>query len=171
MTMIRGRVKVAIGAIALVILTGCLNWIPLQRIGMPAPKIELAQTLQVPDGTSVDWAHLQGQVVVLTFFGTWNGKSIKEIRHLNQVANDVRDAQVQFLAVTDESAEKVTEFTRHEVILGWIGLDPKRAMYQSYGVQPTTVPTTWIIGPDTRTVRICKPGTVTAKELLALAKP
>ena len=146
----------------------CAGWIPVQRIGMPAPKLKLKQLLQAPDGTEANWVTLQGQTVVLTFFGTWSDASIEAIDHLNRVANHVRDEKVQFIAVTDESADKVETFLKRRPVLGWVGLDPGRATQKAYGVGATEVPVTYIIGPDSRVREITKPQAVSAEAVLGI---
>jgi len=146
----------------------CLGWIPVQRIGMPAPKLKLGQLLQAPDGAEANWVALHGKTVVLTFFGTWSDASISSLDHLNRVANHVRDEAVQFIAVTDESADEVQTFLKRRPVLGWVGLDPDRATQKAYRVGATEVPVTFIVGPDGRVREIMKPQSVSAEAVLGI---
>ncbi len=136
------------------------------RVGDPAPPLELEGLLQVPEGSSADWEHLRGQVVVLEFWGTWCPPCVAAIPHLNEVAEQVADRDVQFISITFESERTVRRFLEERQMRSWIGLDMDRSVVDAYGVHAW--PTTVLVDREGRVAGITDPSQVTAEVLQAM---
>lgn len=76
-----------------------------------APGIELSR-LEVTDERGNDFHipdSIKGKKVILSFYASWCGDCLKELKNLNAVKN-TELANVAVLAVTDESLGKLTAF-------------------------------------------------------------
>lgn len=82
--------------------------------GDQAPPIELQQLLQAPEGSGTTWQSLRGKVVVLEFWATWCPSCIKVIPHFNELADQLKDKPVQFIAITDETRDAVVSFLAND---------------------------------------------------------
>jgi len=109
--------------------------------GSPAPELAIAQLLQAPPGSKVDWASLRGKVVVLEFWATWCAPCVAEIPVLNALVAAVDPQKVQFVSISDEDAAVVEAFLKKKATAGWIGVDAAGETFKRYGVEarPTTV--------------------------------
>src|SRR5206468_9176367 len=83
------------------------------------------------------------KVVVLEFWGTWCGPCVAAIPHLNDLAERFRNRPVQFISITDEEDWRVRDFLKLKPMSSWIGLDPERAIFTAFGVNP--LPKTFVI--------------------------
>ena len=75
-----------------------------------APKIDLSK-LEILDNDTVqfDLTSLRGKKVIISFYASWCGNCLDELKTLNKIKSD-KLADVEVLAVTDESMEKMREF-------------------------------------------------------------
>lgn len=142
----RNSKLIAIGAIVVGAFGAPLPAAP--AVGDPAPEFSLESLLQAPEGATPSWESLRGKVVVLEFWATWCGPCVAAIPHLNEVAEKMKDKNVQFISITDESPDVVNKFLARKPIKSWIGLDTDRSMHDAYAVKG--IPRTFIIGPDGR---------------------
>lgn len=82
------------------LLSGCLG-------------VEKGESLPIVEGTtlsgkSITTKSLEGKTVVLNIWATWCGECIGEIEQLNKLKQKYEaDSNVVFIAITDESEEKV----------------------------------------------------------------
>lgn len=111
-----------------------------------APRVQVSNWLQAPSGFRGDLDELHGKVVVLEFWATWCEPCVSAIPKLNQLVEEFRHNDVVFLAVTDDSPERLTPFLTKHSIEAIIGVDPERKSWKSFGVQ--WIPHTVLIGRD-----------------------
>ena len=111
-------------------------------IGQPAPELDIEKYLQAPEGEK-SLSALKGTVVVLEFWATWCAPCVAEIPHLNQLSEEFRDKQVQFISVTDEDEDVIAPFLKRQEMKSWIGLDTDRSVFEAYGVRG--IPRTFLI--------------------------
>ena len=111
-------------------------------IGQPAPELNIEKYLQAPEGEK-SLSALKGKVVVLEFWATWCAPCVAEIPHLNQLSEEFRDKQVQFISVTDEGEDVIAPFLKRQEMKSWIGLDTDRSAFEAYGVRG--IPRTFLI--------------------------
>lgn len=138
--------------------------VPAIRIGETAPDIKLEKLLQAPPGTDTTATSLKGKVVVIEFWATWCLPCIPAIKHLNEVAEKLKDQPVRFIAVTDEGDESlITQFLKEQPIRGWVGLDSDSSVFRAYkaGGRPHTV----VLDRDGKIAAITYPQDVTAAVL------
>src|SRR5579859_974033 len=112
-------------------------------VGDSPPPLDFETTLQAPQGTHASWPALKDKVVVLEFWATWCMPCIQAMPHLNQMADALKDAPVQFIAITDEKEEIVAPFLKKRQIHAWIGLNTDKSMFAQYGV--TAIPLTVVV--------------------------
>ena len=75
-----------------------------------APKIDLPKMEIVDEnGTDFKIESLKGKKVILSFYASWCGDCIKELKEINSIKVS-KLADVTVLAVTDESLEKMISF-------------------------------------------------------------
>ena len=111
-------------------------------IGQTAPELGIEKFLQAPEGEK-GLSALKGKVVVLEFWATWCAPCVAEIPHLNQLNEEFRDKQVQFISVTDEDEDVIAPFLKRQEMKSWIGLDTDRSVFEAYGVRG--IPRTFLI--------------------------
>ena len=111
-------------------------------IGQTAPELNIEKYLQAPEGEK-SLSALKGNVVVLEFWATWCAPCVAEIPHLNQLSEEFRDKQVQFISITDEGEDVIAPFLKRQEMKSWIGLDTDRSAFEAYGVKG--IPRTFLI--------------------------
>ena len=114
-------------------------------IGQTAPELNIEKFLQAPKGEK-SLSALKGKVVVLEFWATWCAPCVAEIPHLNQLNEEFRDKQVQFISVTDEGEDVIAPFLKRQEMKSWIGLDTDRSAFEAYGVKG--IPRTFLINQE-----------------------
>ena len=114
-------------------------------IGQTAPELNIEKYLQAPEGEK-SLSALKGNVVVLEFWATWCAPCVAEIPHLNQLSEEFRDKQVQFISVTDEGEDVIAPFLKRQEMKSWIGLDTDRSAFEAYGVKG--IPRTFLINQE-----------------------
>lgn len=109
-------------------------------MGSQAPQLRLERLLQAPVGVNLNQA-LKGRVVVLEFWATWCAPCAAAVPHLNQLAEHFANDNVVFLAITDESEERVKRYLQKRPLAWWIGLDRDRTVFDQFKIRflPTTV--------------------------------
>ncbi len=114
-------------------------------IGQTAPELDIEKFLQAPEGEK-SLSALKGKVVVLEFWATWCAPCVAAIPHLNQLNEEFRDKQVQFISVTDEGEDVIAPFLKRQEMKSWIGLDTDRSVFEAYGVKG--IPRTFLINQE-----------------------
>lgn len=100
-----------------------------------APEVKLPVLLRAPIQKLDSLKELQGNVVVLEFWATWCGPCKETLPHMNKLVQRFEGKPVRFIAVTNESMEKVLQFTRANPMRAWIGLDPGGALAKAFRVR------------------------------------
>lgn len=116
-------------------------------VGDPVPDVLLTKL----DGTTAPLAEFRGKVVVLNFFATWCGPCIKELPHLQELWNDLRDNEDFTMLVVgrEESAETVAAFKAKNGYTFPMALDPDRSATGKTGkFADSYIPRTYVISRD-----------------------
>ena len=75
--------------------------------GSRIPEFSLKQL----DGTVLTDKDLKGKIIVIDVWATWCGTCVSELSELNKLAEKYKqDSMVVFIALSDETAEKVNSF-------------------------------------------------------------
>lgn len=114
------------------------------KMNYPVPELTFEKVLQKSDGNTTSLEELQGKIVVLESWATWCGLCKHSIAHNNDLSKQLANEPVQFIYVTDEKESEVREFLKENEIRGWIGLDPDKSVFNSYGIKGR--PVTMVIG-------------------------
>jgi len=120
---------------------------------LPAPpfpggeKADYGFKLERLDGTPFDARTLQGKVVFVNFWATWCGPCRSEMPSIQRLYDKVKGDGVVFLAISDESREKIDGFVKKNPytfpIYRIAGKPP--AVFRTDGI-----PATFILAPDGR---------------------
>lgn len=119
-------------AFCLFVLTGAGR--AVRVIGRPAPDLTIDTLLQAPEGTTTTLEALRGKAVVLEFWATWCQPCVEGIPHLNELAGNMKDKPVQFIAVTSEDPATVKPFLSTHQLNAWVGCDLDHSLEQDYRV-------------------------------------
>src|SRR5690606_6603002 len=123
---------------------------------LPAP--ELAGELL--DGTAFDPSTLQGDVVVVNFWGSWCGPCVAEADDLEQTYQATKDDGVAFLGINvRDTRDAATAFAREHSTYPSI-FDPAGKLVLGFEVPPLAIPSTVIIDRDGRVAVMINRGIV-----------
>jgi len=64
-------------------------------------------------GKAVDLKSFKGKKIIYSFFGTWCGECVLELKQLNE-AKKTQLADMQVIVVSDEPLEKITRFVQRK---------------------------------------------------------
>ncbi len=68
------------------------------------------------NGSLIKTQELRGKIIVISLWATWCGPCLKEIPQLNKLASKFEnDNEVVFLAITDDSSDKIKKFLTKRV--------------------------------------------------------
>lgn len=129
------------------------------QIGAPAPNLSFSKVLRANKSAAINLNGLKGNVVVLEFWASWCLPCVPAIKHFNELSEKFKGKPVVFIAVTDEDELSVARFTKAQPIQGWVGLDNKRASFNSY--QAVGLPHTVVIDAKGLIAAITHPKNVT----------
>ncbi|MBJ76935.1 MAG: hypothetical protein CMJ98_07955, partial [Planctomycetes bacterium] len=90
------------------------------------------------------------------------------VPHLNKLAEELKDDEVQFLLVTDEAPAHIESFLKERSLPGWIGVDSNKDTFGRYGV--STIPATFVIDANGKLVLQSSPRGLTANLLRRIAE-
>lgn len=138
---------------------------------LPAPELETAssevtETIAKPnypladynlkvknlDGSYVNLAEHKGKVIFLNFWATWCLPCVAELPGINKMYNQLKDENIVFLLISNESTEKVAKYKERKKfdvpfhIIDSTGYIPR--MYQS-----PSIPTTFLINKNGEIIR------------------
>lgn len=121
---------------------------PVAALSLIRPKpAKDAPEFQVrtPDDHTIRLADLRGKVVFLNFWATWCEPCREEMPSMERLHRAYKDRGLVVLAVSLDSqgASVVNPFVKKFAITFRIGLDPKMAVRETYGVW--AVPSTFLI--------------------------
>ena len=111
--------------------------------------------LEKPEGGTIAFADLEGDILILDFWATWCAPCISEIPHYNELHADYVDKGVHMIGVTLESgsAEEVVAFAndpahtiRYPLVMG------NDEVVDKYG-PVWGFPTTVLVGPDGKVLK------------------
>jgi peroxiredoxin len=79
-----------------------------------APAVDVfALNYSDTSGKAVDLNMFKGKKIIFTFFGTWCGECVLELKQLNEAQQKVL-TDVQVIVVSDEPLEKIAHFVRRK---------------------------------------------------------
>lgn len=88
---------------------------------------------------------LEGKVVIVEFWATWCGPCIRNIPHMNDLAERFGNA-IAVIGVSDENPQKVRNFVRGTRIGYAIATDPQRRLFSF--PRPAGIPHAYVQSPD-----------------------
>jgi peroxiredoxin len=97
-------------------------------------------------GKPVTLASLRGHVVLVDFWATWCEPCTTQFPHLNQWHKQYTSKGLRIVALSDEEADQVREFTAAEKLAYPVALDPGEKIRAAYLVPG--IPTTVLIDKD-----------------------
>ena len=103
-------------------------------VGSSAPNFVLAEVVGDTDLEGKQLSDLRGQVVVLDFWAIWCTPCVAQIPKLNDLQDTYADRGVQFLAVTDDPAEKLSNFLAKANFDLPVVRDGEKSVFKSYRV-------------------------------------
>ena len=131
------------------------------KVGDLASEIQLEATIGHSGPATL--GELRGRAVVLEMWATWCSPCIPALDHLAEVAAEVEDLPVTFIAVTDEPEETVRQFLAKRPTALPIGVDSDSSVFDAY--RPGARPQTLLIAPDGTLAARTVPDDVTADVL------
>lgn len=137
------------------------------EIGTKAPELVIT-AIDAPPEAPLSLQDLRGKVVVLEFWATWCAPCIAAIPHLNGLAEELVGEPVVFIAITDESPERVEPFLANRPMQAWVVRDRERTTARSYGVR--YLPHTVVISTEGKIAAITSPELLTAEGLRTVAR-
>jgi uncharacterized protein (TIGR03435 family) len=139
--------------------------LPEDLIGKPAPSLSIEKLLQAP-AAAPSWQSLKGKCVVLEFWATWCAPCVASIPRMNELHEQFKDRPIEFIAVTQQTEDKIIPFLKRRPIDGWIGLDTNGSMFRDYGVR--AIPHTVLVDAKGVIIAITDPPSVTKEVLESL---
>jgi uncharacterized protein (TIGR03435 family) len=140
-------------------------------VGDLAPTLKVRKWLQAPAQAATGWP--AGKVVILEFWATWCGPCVGAIPHLNELAGQFKDKQVQFIAVTDEKENVIQPFLKKTPVKAWIGLTTDATFGDTNPYRVYAIPHTVIIDANGRIAAVMEPRALNSNliELCLAGKP
>lgn len=115
------------------------------EIGKKAPELHLEGIYNCKD-KSLQLESLKGNIVVLDFWATWCSPCVAAFPENNELYAKFKDKNVTFIAITDDSKEKLENFLKKVKIDFCVGRDDDKQEFRNYNV--TGRPTMFIINRD-----------------------
>lgn len=134
------------------------------KIGDPAPDLHVSAWLQGEPVARFE----RGKVYVLEFFATWCGACRAAVPHLDELANELAEEPVVFVAISHEKRELVEAVLRKAPMAAAVALDDGERTFERYGV--AVLPHAVIVDPEGRIAAITLPQHITADALRAVLR-
>jgi thiol-disulfide isomerase/thioredoxin len=111
-----------------------------------------AFTLLDLEGNQVSLADFEGEVLLIDFWATWCAPCKEEIPMMNELQQTYGDAGFRIVAITEESAEIVSEFVKVKPMnyTNLVGPEEYEEIASQYGV--FSLPTAFLVDGDGRIV-------------------
>ena len=119
------------------------------------------------DGKQTTFANPKGKFLLLEFWATWCTPCVRNIPHLNELAKEF-DGKIEFISISDELPEKVSQFVAAHPILGVVALDKGGRTFKAFNVKGR--PATFIINDKGAVVYEGDPYMLTSGMLTALLR-
>lgn len=113
--------------------------------GKKAPELHLEGIYNCKD-KSLQLESLKGNIVVLDFWATWCSPCVAAFPENNELYAKFKDKNVTFIAITDDSKEKLENFLKKVKIDFCVGRDDDKQEFRNYNV--TGRPAMFIINRD-----------------------
>lgn len=117
-----------------------------QQPGTQIPDSDIEIVLQAQVNSISSLSMIRNKWILLEFWGTWCAPCIAKIPSLNQIQEDLKNENIQFISITWEDQKIVKKFLKRKPINGWIGIDSDRSLINALKVQ--TYPTTILIDTE-----------------------
>lgn len=117
------------------------------------------------DGGKIAYSAPKGKFILVEFWATWCTPCVRNIPHLNELAREF-EGKIDFVSISDETAEKVTSFTSAHAISGIVAIDKGRSTFKAFHVQGR--PQTFVINDKGIVVYQGEPSGLSAETLRAL---
>ena len=133
--------------------------------GQLAPKVNMKI---LRDGAVSDfpgWGAYKGKVVVLEMWGTWCPPCVDNIRRMNELQKALQGKPIEFISVTEESADLVNKFLKTHPMSATLAVDGASAVRAlGTGLFPQTV----LISKTGTVLRYTQPEELSEKALVRL---
>ena len=114
----------------------------------PAPDFH-AKTIQNPGKDSISLDDLKDKITIMTFFGAHCGFCKYPIRDINKIHKQAGDLPIEFLFVTRDSKEEISEYLKETPADGIVAVDAQQ-IFTDYNIKG--IPQIFIIGPDKKII-------------------
>ena len=114
----------------------------------PAPDFH-AKTIQNSGKDSISLDDLKDKITIMTFFGAHCGFCKYPIRDINKIHKKAGDMPIEFLFVTRDSKEEISEYLKETPADGIIAVDAQQ-IFTDYKIKG--IPQIFIIGPDKKII-------------------
>jgi len=131
--------------------------------GQPAPRLSMKLLKNGSVSDFPGWQAYKGKVVVLELWGTWCAPCVANIPRLNSLQEALRGKPVEFISVTEESADAIAKFLKTHPMSGSVAVDGGQALKAiGTGLFPQTV----LISKTGTVLRYTQPEELNEKALL-----
>jgi peroxiredoxin len=139
----------------------------IDRVGKPAPLA----TVRDIQGKPVRLGDLKGKYVLIDFWATWCNPCVAELPNVQAAYAKFRDKGFEVISVSlDETVEPVVDFVKTRKMT-WLQIHNATSggdLVAAYGV--TSIPATFLVGPDGTILRIELRGPALQKALRGMMK-
>lgn len=105
------------------------------------------------------------KLMVVEFWATWCTPCLANLKHLNQLADSLREENVVFVSLTDESPEKIKRFLNTRMIKGFVGCDTGRSIFNKLDIN--ALPRTLIVNAKGKILLDTRPEDLTTSRIRA----